>query len=53
MKALIVYLALAVLTLGVFALWPELDLIVAHYFFHAGDFFGRTASNVSPATSSA
>ena len=39
-SALAVYLALAVLTLGVFALWPELDLIVAHYFFHAGGFFG-------------
>jgi lipid A 4'-phosphatase len=41
MKALIVYLALAALTLGVFALWPQLDLIVARYFFHGGGFFGR------------
>src|SRR5271156_2192194 len=40
-SALAVYLALTVLTLGVFALWPELDLMVAHYFFHAGGFFGR------------
>jgi lipid A 4'-phosphatase len=41
MKALIAYVALTVLTAGVFAIWPELDLIVAHYFFHAGEFFGQ------------
>ena len=39
-SALVAYVALTVLTLGVFALWPELDLIVARYFFHAGSFFG-------------
>jgi lipid A 4'-phosphatase len=39
-SALAVYVALAALTLGVFALWPELDLDVARYFFHRGSFFG-------------
>jgi lipid A 4'-phosphatase len=40
-KALFVYILLAVLTLGVFAIWPELDLAGARYFFHSGGFFGR------------
>jgi membrane-associated phospholipid phosphatase len=40
-KALLVYLALAALTLAVFAIWPELDLAGAHYFYHRGGFFGR------------
>jgi lipid A 4'-phosphatase len=39
-STLAVYLALAALTLGVFALWPGLDLTVAHYFYHDGGFFG-------------
>jgi lipid A 4'-phosphatase len=38
---LAVYLALAALTLVVFALWPGLDLAAAHYFYHDGGFFGR------------
>jgi lipid A 4'-phosphatase len=37
---LAVYLALAALTLIVFAVWPELDLKAAHYFYHRGSFFG-------------
>ena len=40
-KALIVYIVFAALTLGVFAIWPELDLAGARYFFHQGGFFGR------------
>ncbi len=40
-RALVVYVALAALTLGVFALWPNLDLIVAHYFYDGGGFAGR------------
>ncbi len=40
MKALIVYVALTALTLGVFALWPELDLDVARHFYHSGSFLG-------------
>src|SRR5271168_4673837 len=40
-KALFVYILLAALTLGVFAIWPELDLAGARYFFHSGGFFGR------------
>jgi lipid A 4'-phosphatase len=43
MRALIVYIALAILTLGVFAIWPELDLAGAHYFYHNGGFFGRSS----------
>jgi lipid A 4'-phosphatase len=34
------YLALAALTLVVFAVWPGLDLKAAHYFYHRGSFFG-------------
>jgi lipid A 4'-phosphatase len=41
MKAIIVYVVLAAVTLGVFAIWPELDLAGAHYFYHSGGFFGR------------
>ena len=26
---------------AVFAIWPELDLAGAHYFYHGGGFFGR------------
>jgi lipid A 4'-phosphatase len=40
-KALFVYIALAALTLAVFAIWPELDLAGARYFYHQGGFFGR------------
>jgi len=40
-KAFFVYVALAVLALAVFAIWPELDLAGAHYFYHGGGFFGR------------
>jgi lipid A 4'-phosphatase len=40
-KALFVYIALAALVLGVFAIWPGLDLAGAHYFYHGGGFFGR------------
>ncbi len=39
-SALIIYVGLTVLTLGVFALWPQLDLMVARYFYHGGSFFG-------------
>ena len=40
-RALAVYVALTALTLGVFAIWPNLDLIVAHYFYDGGGFAGR------------
>ena len=40
-KALFVYITLAALALGVFAIWPELDLAGARYFYHDGGFFGR------------
>src|SRR5580693_2459687 len=40
-KALFVYIALAALALAVFAIWPELDLAGARYFYHGGGFFGR------------
>ena len=40
-KALLVYVVLAALALGVFAIWPELDLAGAHYFYRGGGFFGR------------
>jgi lipid A 4'-phosphatase len=42
-KALLVYIALAALALGVFAIWPELDLAGARYFYHDGGFFGRNS----------
>src|ERR1700678_891624 len=40
-KALFVYITLAALALAVFAIWPELDLEGARYFYHGGGFFGR------------
>jgi membrane-associated phospholipid phosphatase len=40
-KALFVYITLAALALVVFAIWPELDLAGARYFYHGGGFFGR------------
>ncbi len=40
-KALFVYISLAALALAVFAIWPELDLAGARYFYHRGGFFGR------------
>jgi lipid A 4'-phosphatase len=40
-KALLVYIALAALTLAVFAIWPDLDLAGARYFYRGGGFFGR------------
>jgi lipid A 4'-phosphatase len=42
-KALLVYIALAALTLAIFAIWPGLDLAGARYFYHDGGFFGRSA----------
>ncbi len=42
MKALVVYVALAALTLIVFAVWPGLDLAVSHFFYDGG-FIGRDA----------
>ena len=42
-KALFVYITLAGLALGVFAIWPELDLAGARYFYHDGGFFGRNS----------
>jgi lipid A 4'-phosphatase len=42
-RALVVYVALTALTLGVFAIWPDLDLEVAHYFYDGGGFIGRDA----------
>ena len=40
-RALIVYVALTALTLAVFALWPGLDLAVAHLFYDHGGFIGN------------
>ncbi|HTR11916.1 MAG TPA: phosphatase PAP2 family protein [Roseiarcus sp.] len=56
MKALFVYAALTALTLAVFALWPQLDLIAAHHFYDGGGFighdgldrFGRDVFRVTP-----
>jgi lipid A 4'-phosphatase len=42
-KALFVYITLAGMALGVFAIWPELDLAGARYFYHDGGFFGRNS----------
>jgi membrane-associated phospholipid phosphatase len=42
-KALFAYIALAALALAVFAIWPELDLAGARYFYHNGGFFGRSS----------
>jgi len=39
-SALAIYVGLAALTLIVFAVWPDLDLKAAHYFYHRGGFFG-------------
>jgi membrane-associated PAP2 superfamily phosphatase len=39
---LVLLLALLALTLAVFALWPGIDLAVAHYFYDHGGFSGRT-----------
>ena len=43
MKVFFVYVALAALTLAVFALWPGLDLAVSHLFYDNGGFAGQTA----------
>jgi len=43
MKAFFVYVALAALTLAVFAVWPDLDLAVAHRFYDGGGFAGHDA----------
>ena len=43
MKALILYVALAVLTLAVFAIWPGVDLAVSHRFYDGGGFIGHDA----------
>ena len=43
MKALVLYVALAALTLIVFAIWPGLDLAVSHLFYDGGGFIGRGA----------
>ncbi len=40
-SALVVYVALTALTLAVFAIWPELDRMVAHYFFDPKGFFAQ------------
>ena len=41
MKAFLVYVGLAALTLAVFGLWPDLDIAVAHIFYDGGGFIGR------------
>ena len=40
-RALLVYVVLTALTLGVFAIWPDLDLAVSHLFFWDGSFDGE------------
>ncbi len=42
-RTLAVYVGLTALTLAVFALWPGLDLAVAHHFYDGGGFIGRGA----------
>ena len=42
-KAFYVYVSLAALALAVFAIWPQLDLAGARYFYHSGGFFGRNS----------
>ena len=41
MRAFLLYVALAALTLAVFALRPDLDLAVAHRFYDGGGFIGQ------------
>ena len=41
MRWILFFLTLIALTLAVFALWPGLDLAVAHYFYDGGGFGGR------------
>jgi len=43
MKALILYVALTALMLAVFAIWPRLDLVVAHVFYDNRGFIGQDA----------
>jgi membrane-associated PAP2 superfamily phosphatase len=40
-RPLTVLIALTALTMAVFALWPGIDLTVAHYFYDRGGFLGR------------
>jgi len=40
-RALLVYVALTALMLAIFAIWPRLDLVVAHLFYDRGGFIGR------------
>ena len=49
-SALIVYIALTVLTLGVFALWPGLDLAVALSFSRMAASTAQGSPIKSPAT---
>ncbi len=42
-RPLVVLLALTLLTLVVFALWPALDLAVSHRFYDGGGFIGHSA----------
>lgn len=44
-RALLVYLSLTALTLGVFAIWPDLDLDVAHFFYDGAGFAGRDVAD--------
>ena len=43
MKAFFRYVALAALTLALFAAWPGLDLAIAHLFYDGGGFLGHGA----------
>ena len=43
MRAVFAYVALTALTLAVFAIWPNLDLAVAHVFYDGGGFIGHDA----------
>ncbi len=42
MRAFFIYVALALMTLAVFALWPGLDLAASHLFFDGGGFIGQS-----------
>ncbi len=56
MKAFLVYVGFAALTLAVFTIWPDLDVAVAHLFYGGGGFiggdsldkFGRDVFRVTP-----
>jgi lipid A 4'-phosphatase len=47
-RPLTVYVALTALTLALFAIWPSLDLFIAHLFYDRGGFIGRESLERAP-----